>query len=183
MRINFWILFLVLGFIYPTLGGAYAGTNEKETKIQNIYSIYLVKENDKTVYSDFSSIDLKKINLEEKPILSIDEIVSYSKNSHEMILTPAVYAKIRKIFFLNTERLFVVCVGKERIYLGTLVSIFSSKSYSGVLVYGPEIDREKTQNDRYSICFSWAAYGSLAQDPRSDPRILNAFKQAGRLRD
>ena len=131
--------------------------------------------------TELSNFELEDIELQPEPILSTKDIVSYSAASHEMELTPEAYERIQGLFGLPVEVRgipFVVTVGDERIYAGGFWTPLSSLSSEGVTI-GQPLDPDHTV---ISISLGYPSPVVFQdQDPRSDPRILNALEAAGKL--
>jgi hypothetical protein len=69
-------------------------------------------------------------------------------------------------------------VGRDPIYLGAFWPLYSSLSFDGVVIPVPLMDEPVIQ-----ITLGYPSPSFFAgEDPRSDPRILQALAQAGRLK-
>jgi hypothetical protein len=112
-------------------------------------------------------------------VFSEDDIVLYKRRSHEIGLTEAGAAKIDQVDMLATGRGFVVCVGGEPIYSGAFWLAISLQTYEGVVIELPVMGRRFVQ---IRLGFPTPAHFQGA-DPRSDPRIMETLRQAGKLYD
>jgi hypothetical protein len=89
------------------------------------FSIYLLKS-DTLKTREAKQQPLNSLTLARRPFISIDDIVSYDWSQHNITLTPKGIKKVRSFFAKRTSAEpipFVVVVGKEKIYLGTIFII------------------------------------------------------------
>jgi hypothetical protein len=144
------------------------------------FSIYLLA--DEVPATELVMFDLNDLELQEEPIVSGDDIVAYSRETHEIELTADAYERIQQLFTLPVEVRgipFVVCVGAERIYAGGFWTPASSISFDGVVISQPFDPDERVINIGLSYPSLEAFTG---EDPRSDPRVLQWLEEAGKLR-
>jgi hypothetical protein len=132
--------------------------------------------------SELSSLDLAEIELQDEPIVSATDIISYSESTHEIELTAAAYARIQQLFELPvrvTGLPFVVSVGSDRIYAGAFWTSASSLSFAGVVILQPFDPDERV----IRIALGYPSPQAFAgKDPRSDERILRSLQAAGKLK-
>src|SRR5690349_14769049 len=83
------------------------------------FEIHLVEN--ENFYRQRLEINSPALKLRQQPLISTRDIVAYYKNTHEIELTPEAYQRFQEIRKINFP--FAVCVGKERIYLGNVVSL------------------------------------------------------------
>ncbi len=118
-----------------------------------------------------------------QPLVAMDDIVAYSAETHAVLLTPAARERVAQLVVPTSGTRFQVRVGSETIYTGAFWPLYSSQSYDGVVIAVP-IDAIKAQPGytlRITLGYPTAQYFRGA-DPRSDPRILKALEQAGKLK-
>jgi hypothetical protein len=132
--------------------------------------------------SELSSWDLAEIQLQEEPIVSSADIVSYSEGTHEIELTAEAYARIQQLFGLPVRVSglpFVVSVGDERIYAGAFWTPASSLSFDGLVILQPfDPDRRLIR-----IALGYPSPQAFSgRDPRPDERILRSLQAAGKLK-
>jgi hypothetical protein len=121
---------------------------------------------------------LSRIKLSEEPILSIDDIVSYNEESHEIKITTSA---VERLHDLNPAgKSFVVAVGRQPIYLGRFMAAYFSVSFDGVVILWPPMSNSG-ENLRIQLGYPGPNFFE-GQDPRSDPRIFEALRQASKLR-
>jgi hypothetical protein len=143
-------------------------------------SIHLLA--DELPAAELSSLDLSEIKLQDEAIVSAQDIISYSRSTHQIELTAEAYARIRQLYELRVRvngLPFVVSVGDDRIYAGSFWTPVSSLSFDGVVVLQP------FDPDQRVLCIA-LGYPSpqffAGQDPRSDERILRSLQAAGKLK-
>ena len=144
------------------------------------FSIYLLA--DEVPATDLSMVDVADLELQEEPILSIDDIIAYSRQTHEIELTAEGYERIQRLFALPVRVSglpFVVCVGADHIYAGGFWTPASSLSFDGVVICEP-YDRERRV---IRIVLGYPSPEAFTgTDPRSDPRVLQSLEAAGKLK-
>ena len=109
--------------------------------------------------------------------LSMEDVVAYDAATHEMVLTPEASARLAAFTPPTTGLPFVVCVGGEAVYRGAFWAGYSSQSYAGVV-----IDPTLAAQGRVRIELGYPTRDAFqGEDPRADPRILQALERAGKL--
>jgi len=144
------------------------------------FSIYLLA--DEIAATELSAVDLKDLELQGEPILSSDDIITYSWARHEIELTAEAYERIQQLFTLPAKVRgipFVVCTGTDRIYAGAFWTPVSSISCDGVVIC------QSFDPDKHIVRIG-LGYPSpeafTGKDPRSDPGILQSLEAAGKLK-
>ncbi|NOH02697.1 MAG: hypothetical protein HND47_12425 [Chloroflexi bacterium] len=110
---------------------------------QDSFAIYLLAE--EIPPTNLTQSDINQLILQDGPVISEADIVSYDESDHIIELTPNAYIRLQHIFPMpvKVEDIpFVVCVEKERIYTGTFMTPASSVSYDGVVIDEP-LDKTK----------------------------------------
>jgi len=144
------------------------------------FSIYLLA--DEIPASELSKVDLHALELQGEPLLSIDDVITYWKGTHEIEVTAEAYERIEQLYSLpvGVDGLpCVVCMGRDPVYAGAFWTLASSLIYEGVVIY-QHFDR-----DAHVIRIELGYPTSEAfrgEDPRSDPRILQSLEAAGKLK-
>ena len=144
-----------------------------------VFDVYLVKQDISP--QQMTNTNLTELQLEETPLLSIEDIVTYSWETHEIELTASASERVAR---LETSRLsmgglpFVICAGGEPIYGGALWTSYSSATYDGIVinVYPAEFGQPVPIRLGYPSP-EWFT----GEDLRSDPRILRSLEEAGKL--
>ena len=145
------------------------------------FSIYLLAS-EEIPAAELLPVDLNEIELQEEPLLSGDDIIKYSKDTHEIEITVEAYERIQQLYSPPVEVggiPFVVCVGRDPVYAGAFWTPVSSLSFDGVVICQPHY------SDKHIIKIGLGYPTSEAftgKDPRSDPRILESLEAAGKLK-
>jgi hypothetical protein len=140
------------------------------------FAVYLPAQ--KLSPQQLSGVGLADLELEDTPILSVDDIVAYSRETHEIELTASAYERIEQLEVPVDGIPFVVCVGRDPIYMGAFWPLYSSLIFDGVVIQMPLMDEPVIQ---ITLGYPSSSFFT-GEDPRSDPRILQALAQAGRLK-
>jgi hypothetical protein len=144
------------------------------------FAIYLVSQDLSAL--DASKWDIDQLPLENEPLISGEDIISYERASHSIELTPVAYRRFQRVFPRPVKVAgipFVVCVGSQRIYAGALWTPASSISFDGVIIL------QSFDNDGTTIQLSLGYPGPelfTGSDPRSDPRIIRALEKEQKLK-
>lgn len=123
---------------------------------------------------------LSHVDLAEKPLLSLPDIVSYDWNRHEIKLTSAAIKRLDALQVPTSGTAFVVCVDRQPLYWGAFWVGYSSQSFDGItIMLMPPLS---TEEDTIQIGHGYPSSGYYkGEDPRSDPRIMDSLKKAGKL--
>jgi hypothetical protein len=122
---------------------------------------------------------LSHVDIAEQPIISMEDIITYNAQTHELKLTESAFERISQLEVSLGGKSFVVCVDRGPIYWGAFWSMLSSVSFDGVTILTPFILEEP-----YSITIelgypSSSFYGG--EDPRNNPEVMSALDEAGKL--
>ena len=120
------------------------------------------------------------LQLDKNPLLSTNDIVAYRKATHEIELTTTGYERIHGLSVPVTGLAFAVCVDGQPIYGGAFWVGYSSVSFAGVVI-DPILATQVHPVIQLQLGYPGPAY-FRGDDPRSDPRIMQALEQAGKLR-
>ncbi len=160
----------------PTKPDSLLEASQRDRRSADGFAIYLLVPN--ALAHGFT--DVGPPDLEGDPFLTIDEIVSYRAATHEIELTEAAYERIRNVAIPLQGEGFAVCVDKQPVYAGAVWNAYSSSVFEG-----PTIDFVRPTREHPVIQIT-LGYPSSAffrgDDRRSDPRILRALEEAGKLR-
>jgi len=122
---------------------------------------------------------LSTVKLQETPLISIDDVVSYDAQLHQIILTDAAFQRISELEVPVRGTSFLVCINKDPIYWGAFWVSFSSMSFNGVTILIPY-----KEQDQKSIALTLGYPSSsfyLGSDPRNNQIILNSLQQSKKL--
>lgn len=162
------VLITTLLLISLTAGGCASQKGEG-------FSIYLTsRDTPISVMPIISHIDLA-----DKPLISIYDIISYTRATHQIELTDDAYERISKLKVPVNGRVFFVCIDSRPIYWGAFWTPLSSIPFDGVVILIPPA------SDRNLIQLQ-PGYPSpdffTGEDPRPDPEILQSLERAGKLK-
>lgn len=167
-----------LWIVVAVVSGCIGATSEPNAV--GDFSIYLVKQG--VSAQQMMEMDLSQLELEEVPILSIDDIVTYTWETHEIELTDSARERIAHLEVpLTTGAPFVVCVGGERVYGGAFWVSWSSMSFNGIVI-DTLFARMDGHPIRIQLGYPESPELFVGEDLRSDSRVLQSLKDAGKLR-
>ncbi len=141
------------------------------------FGIYLVKQ--EISLEQMRDTSLSELELEDTPILSVDDIVTYDWETHEIQLTDSASERITRLEGSMLGGLpFAVCVGREPVYIGAFWTSYSSAVFSGTVidVYPAKFGEPVPIQLGYPSP-EWFA----GEDLRSDPRVFQSLEEAGKL--
>ncbi len=126
------------------------------------------------------STDVAPSDLEGNPFLTADEIVSYSLATHEIELTDAAFERIRNVAIPLQGEGFAVCVDGQPIYAGAIWNAYSSSVFEGPII---DLVRPTREHPIIQISLGYPTSAFFrGDDRRSDPGILRALEEAGKLK-
>jgi len=141
------------------------------------FAIYLVVQTGAA--QDSFQAELNDLELEETPVLSMDDIVRYVWDTHRMTLTDAAYERLARLPVPVAPGLpFVVCVGGERIYAGEFWTSLSSAIYHGIVI--DVLPATAKRPLRIQLGYPESEFFT-GEDLRADPRIMRALEEAGKF--
>jgi hypothetical protein len=154
-----------------TLYGCNSSSSEEEG-----FAIYLTRDDIPVAQMEA----LSHVEIANAPIISIDDIISYNKETHEIVLTADAYERVQALKVPTSGKSFVVCVDKAPIYWGAFWTPISSQSFDGVTIWVPAFSQ---QENTIKIQLGYPS-GSFFQgeDPRSNPQIFESLEKAGKLK-
>ena len=164
------IAVLLVSVLSPLLGGCGAPKGEG-------FAIYLTRDDVPPQKMEA----LSYVPLEEQPVLSLADIISYNAQTHEIKLNPPGFGRIAHLQVPVQGKSFMVCVDKSPVYWGAFWTPISSLSFSGVTIWQP-LPTEALPVVTLSLGYpNESFYGGT--DPRSNPDILKSLRKAGKLID
>jgi hypothetical protein len=121
---------------------------------------------------------LSHVDLADKPLISVVDIVSYDWNTHKITLSETGKEKLKNFEVPISGKVFLVCIDKAPVYWGAFYNPLSSYFPFGKPVI-------------YAFPMLWESFeitwepvsgdGENPGDPRIDPNIFNSLKQWGKL--
>jgi hypothetical protein len=140
------------------------------------FAIYLTK--DDIPVSQMEA--LSHVDIADEPVISSKDIISYTEDTHEIIITADAYERIKALQVPTSGTSFVVCVDKQPVYWGAFWIPISSQSFDGVTICVPP------PNEQVNTITLELGYPSpnfyQGEDPRSNPVIMESLEKAGKLK-
>jgi hypothetical protein len=139
------------------------------------FAIYLTKEDIPPAQMEA----LSHVNIAEQPMISIEDIVTYNAQTHEIELTDTAFERISHLEVPVRGKSFLVCVDKEPVYWGAFWTPLSSMSFDGVTIWQP-LGSQELKVITFELGYpSPSFYGG--EDPRNNVAIMKSLEQAGKL--
>ena len=123
---------------------------------------------------------LNHLELADSPFLAEEEIVSYRKATHDIVLTKNGIEKIQKLAVPVNGTAFAICVNHKPIYTGAFWRDYSSISYDGVVINTTRVSQENP-TIRIQLGYPDSSF-YRGEDPRADPSLLEELEKAGKLK-
>jgi len=122
---------------------------------------------------------LSYIRIDDQPIISEKDIITYDAQTHEIKLTENAYNRIAGLEVPVQGRSFVVCVDRNPIYWGAFWTPISSVSFGGVTIWKPLGSREPG-SVTIELGYPSPSFYS-GEDPRNNIEVIESLEQAGKL--
>lgn len=142
------------------------------------FELYLLPPDIKA--TDLSKLDINKLKPEGKPFISTEDISSYLKDTHEMVVYYNGALRLKKLEVPVSGRPFIVFAGGQPIYTGAFWNSFSSISFVGIAIEISDIKGGFALLE-FELDYPPLAPKHAASDPRSDPRVFSALEKSGIL--
>jgi len=162
-------IILVLGILVSSI----CVTSEGEGNDEG-FAIYLTKKDIPPAQMEA----LSHVNLADQPIISVEDVITYNAQTHEIKLTDEAFERISELEVPVEGKSFMVCVDKRPVYWGAFWVIWSSMSFNGVTIWLPPI-LEEPHVIRLELGYPCSFY--TGEDPRSNPVVIESLEQAGKL--
>ncbi|MBN1693022.1 MAG: hypothetical protein JW845_05655 [Dehalococcoidales bacterium] len=147
----------------------------QESAASEGFAIYLTRD-------DIPVSQMEKLShvvIADEPVISIDDIISYGRQNHEIKLTPDAYERVMSLQVPTSGKSFVVCVNKSPVYWGAFWPPVSSQSFDGVTIWVPSFNIQK---NTVKLELGYPSSGFFTgEDPRANPDIMQSLEQAGKL--
>jgi len=122
---------------------------------------------------------LSHVALADRPLISMNDIVSYNSQTFELKLTAEAFKRIVDLEVPVRGKTFMVCVDKAPLYFGAFWTPVSSMSFSGVTIWKP-LSHSGPYVLQLSLGYPDASfYGGEA--PRNNSQFTGALERAGKL--
>jgi hypothetical protein len=131
--------------------------------------------------SELAEMELSALECGGASIISADDIVACSWETHELNLTASAngrLAQLRSVILKKCGLPFVVCVGNEPIYSGALWTSYSSAIFEGIVI--DVYPAEHGEPVRIQLGYPLGMFEDM-EDPRASPMIFEALERAEKL--
>ena len=136
------------------------------------FSIYLA-DSDYTVQQLVAGeLDLDDLVIDASPILTLDDIISYTWSVHELEVTEAARDRLSAV---ELGRIFVVTALDDRMYMGAFWESWSSVAPVDISISKWHLENQDTP---FPI---WNFVEEGAEDLRADSKIRRVLEAAGKL--
>lgn len=146
------------------------------------FAIYLVGDPQITG-PDLKNYTIDQLPLNEIPIITTDDLVSYDWERHGINLTEDAYLRLITIFYYGLPSSgvpFVVVAYEQPVYAGAFWTPLSSLSFDGVVILQPFDPAAQT----LYISLGYPVEDNFTgADPRAHPRLQQALEDAGVIRE
>jgi len=122
---------------------------------------------------------LSHVDLSDQPIISVEDIITYNAQTHEMKLTSNAFDRVYALDVPVTGKSFMVCIDKEPIYWGAFWTPISSLSFDGITIWKPY----NTQEQKTIVLELGYPSSSFydGEDPRNNTKVLESLVITGKL--
>jgi hypothetical protein len=113
------------------------------------------------------------------PVITMDDIARYEKETHSIELTPPAYERLMQMGVPVNGRPFIVCLDGKPVYAGAFWVPWSSISFDGVVIMLPAL------MDSTTVQIELGYPGPdffRGKDPRNNKKIFRSLEQAGKLK-
>jgi len=171
------VLGILVSSICITSEGEGKDEDEDEVEIEvEGFAIYLTKQDIPPAQME----DLSHVDIAERPIITISDIITYDAQEHELRLTASAFERISQLDVPTGGKSFIVCIDKSPIYWGAFWVPWSCTLFDGVTIWKPLTLDESHDVIRLELGYpSSALY--IGEDPRSNPVVIESLEQAGKL--
>jgi hypothetical protein len=167
-------IILVLGILVSSICITSEGEGEGEGNDEG-FAIYLTERDIPPAQMEA----LSHIKLADQPIISVEDVITYNAQTHEIKLTDEAFERISQLDVSTGGKSFIVCVDKRPIYWGAFWVLWSSMSFEGVTIWIPPI-LEESHVIRLELGYP-SSEDYTGEDPRSNPVVIESLEQAGKL--
>ena len=156
-----------------------SGCEKPDIPVQKVggFAIYLAAQSVET--SQLAKMDIDSIPREDMPVITMDDIISYSRDTHEIELSSSAYDRLMQMGVPVDGRPFVVCLDGKPVYAGAFWVKWSSLCFDGVVIMLPSL----TGTPVIQLSPGYPDPGFFkGKDPRSNKKIFRSLEVAGKLK-
>jgi hypothetical protein len=139
------------------------------------FAIYLTREDIPPEKMEM----LSHVDIADQPIISIQDVITYNAQTHEIKLTDEDFERIANLEVSVRGKSFLVCVDRAPIYWGAFWTPISSMSFDGVTIWKP-IGFQESKVLTLEMGYPAASFYK-GEDPRNNPIVLDSLEQSGKL--
>jgi len=139
------------------------------------FAIYLTKEDIPPAKMEA----LSHVDIADQPIISIEDIITYNAQTHELKLTNTAFERISQLEVPITGKSFIVCVDNAPIYWGAFWTPISSMSFNGVTIWKP-LSSQESEVITLELGYPSSSFYE-GEDPRNNAEIMKSLEEAGKL--
>lgn len=185
--------FLLIGTVLFSLAAAVKPTPKDSSSVYPAgycpdtsgFSIYLSPS--KLYKKTASEIDLKRVEVDTTPLLTLADIRSYYKESHIIELDPAAFSNLQARWQTLSNRLFLVSSRHKILYcgiIGVVDTSFYKQDYEGPYLYLPESQDSTAYSNYLVIQYEDPAgqHDDAFDDERFNSEVYKVISKAGKLR-
>ena len=140
--------------------------------VSDDFSIYLADPSYTVTHMMNGELRLELLSIDASPILSLDDIISYTWGVHELEVTEAARERLSTV---DLGRVFVVTALGDRMYMGAFWEPTSSVAYADVCISKGELQRDGTP------VTLWSLVEAGDDDMRAKTKIRRVLEAAGKL--
>jgi len=164
-------IILVLGILVSSICITSESEGEGEGCAKG-FAIYLTKQDIPPAQME----DLSHVDIAERPIITISDIITYDAQEHELRLTASAFERISQLDVPTGGKSFIVCIDKAPIYWGAFWVPWSCTLFDGVTIWKP-----LTLDESHDVIRLELSELYMGEDPRSNPVVIESLEQAGKL--
>lgn len=168
------VLSILVSSVYATSEGEGKSEGEGEGFDQG-FAIYLTKKD----IPPAQMANLGHVDIAERPIITISDIITYDAQEHELRLTASAFERVSQLDVPTRGKSFIVCVDERPIYWGAFWVSWSSQSFDGITIWKP-LRLEEQHAIRLELGYPSSELYT-GEDPRSNPVVIESLEQAGKL--
>jgi len=138
-------IILVSGILVSSICITSEGEGEGEGFVEEFvegFAIYLTKQDIPPAQME----DLNHVDIAERPIITISDIITYDAQEHELTLTVSAFERVSQLDVPTRGKSFIVCIDKRPIYWGAFWVRWSSLSFDGVTIWKHSAWRSHTSS-------------------------------------
>ena len=161
---------LLIPFLFYTCNDSTSPNDEEKT-----FGIYLLKDTS-LITSDAKKLSVESLQLQETPIIKINDIVEYNWEEQVITLTSEAFDRFKGVEnkIKSTYGLpFIVVANQQKIYLGNIYPMYSSYIHEDLpyVAVAPFLEMRVSKVPLQSI-----------EDKRKDGRIYSVLNECNKLK-